>query len=66
MVNCGLYVRTARRRTIWKPVMKKKNPMRRFGAEGDLDGPLLLLASPAGAYMTGSLTTVDGGHTLEV
>ena len=47
-------------------VMKKKNPMRRFGAEGDLDGPLLLLASPAGAYMTGSLITVDGGHTLEV
>ena len=47
-------------------VMKKKNPMRRFGAEGDLDGPLLLLASPAGAYMTGSLITVDGGHALEV
>ena len=47
-------------------VMKKKNPMRRFGAEGDLDGPLLLLASRAGAYMTGSLITVDGGHTLEI
>ena len=47
-------------------VMKKKNPMRRFGEEGDLDGPLLLLASPAGAYMTGSLITVDGGHTLEI
>lgn len=46
--------------------MKRKNPMRRFGAEGDLDGPLLLLASRAGAYMTGSLITVDGGHTLEV
>ena len=47
-------------------VMKKKNPMRRFGADGDLDGPLLLLASRAGAYMTGSLITVDGGHTLEI
>ena len=47
-------------------VMKKKNPMGRFGAEGDLDGPLLLLASRAGAYMTGSLITVDGGHTLEI
>ena len=46
--------------------MKRKNPMRRFGAEGDLDGALLLLASSAGAYMTGSLITVDGGHTLEV
>lgn len=47
-------------------VMKRKNPMRRFGGEGDLDGALLLLASKAGAYMTGSLITVDGGHTLEV
>jgi 3-oxoacyl-[acyl-carrier protein] reductase len=46
--------------------MKRKNPMRRFGDEGDLDGALLLLASGASAYMTGSLITVDGGHTLEV
>ncbi len=46
--------------------MKRKNPLRRFGDEGDLDGTLLLLASGAGAYMTGSLITVDGGHTLEV
>jgi 3-oxoacyl-[acyl-carrier protein] reductase len=46
--------------------MKRKNPLRRFGATGDLDGALLLLASSAGAYMTGSLITVDGGHTLEV
>lgn len=46
--------------------MKRKNPLRRFGDEGDLDGTLLLLASAAGAYMTGSLITVDGGHTLEV
>lgn len=45
---------------------KRKNPMRRFGEEGDLDGALLLLASGAGSYMTGSLITVDGGHTLEV
>jgi len=47
-------------------IMKRKNPMRRFGGEADLDGALLLLASGAGAYMTGSLITVDGGHTLEV
>lgn len=42
----------------------KRIPMRRLGALEDLDGPLLLLASPASAYMTGSVITVDGGHLL--
>jgi len=44
--------------------MLARVPMRRPGALGDLDGPLLLLASDAGAYMTGSIVTVDGGHLL--
>ena len=39
-------------------------PQRRLGAYADLDGPLLLLASDAGAYMTGSVLVVDGGLTL--
>jgi 3-oxoacyl-[acyl-carrier protein] reductase len=42
----------------------KGNPMRRFGEEGDLDGALLLLASAAGGYITGTTMTVDGGHLL--
>ena len=39
-------------------------PQRRLGAHADLEGPLLLLASDAGAYMTGSVLVVDGGLTL--
>ncbi len=42
----------------------KRVPMRRFAALADLDGPLLLLASAAGGYMTGSIVTVDGGMSL--
>lgn len=37
-------------------------PARRFGQFEDLDGALLLLASDAGAYMSGSEIVVDGGH----
>lgn len=37
-------------------------PQRRLGEAGDLDGAILLLASRASAYMTGSVVTVDGGH----
>jgi len=42
----------------------KRVPQRRLGRLDDLTGPLLLLASPAGAHMTGSLVTVDGGHSV--
>jgi NAD(P)-dependent dehydrogenase (short-subunit alcohol dehydrogenase family) len=39
-------------------------PVRRIGRPEDLDGPLLLLASDAGRYMTGSTILVDGGFLL--
>jgi len=39
-------------------------PMGRAGRLEELDGPLLLLASDAGAFMTGSVITIDGGHLL--
>ncbi len=39
-------------------------PQRRLGRLEDLDGPLLLLVSDAGAYVTGAVISVDGGHAV--
>lgn len=44
---------------------KARNPLRRLGEPDDLDGSVLLLASDASRYMTGSVLTVDGGHSLQ-
>jgi len=46
--------------------MKRSIPMGRFGGEGDLDGALLLLASKAGAYMTGATIIADGGQVVQI
>jgi len=39
-------------------------PQRRAGSPKDLDGVLLLLASDASSFMTGSVITIDGGHSV--
>ncbi|MFW6199271.1 MAG: SDR family oxidoreductase [Gemmatimonadota bacterium] len=39
-------------------------PLGRFGNPDDLKGVALLLASPAGAYMTGHTVVVDGGQLV--
>lgn len=44
--------------------MIRRIPRRRLGTPDDLTGPLLLLASEAGAHLTGSVVTVDGGHAV--
>ncbi len=45
--------------------MVKRIPQRRIGEYADFTGPLLLLASQASAYMTGTTLVVDGGHVLQ-
>jgi NAD(P)-dependent dehydrogenase (short-subunit alcohol dehydrogenase family) len=42
----------------------KRVPQRRLGQVEHLDGPLLLLASEDGAFMTGTAIVVDGGHLV--
>src|SRR5690606_8605173 len=39
--------------------IRRKVPMRRLGDMEELSGPLLLLASDAGAFMTGTIINVD-------
>ena len=46
--------------------MIKRIPQRRLGDFDDLSGAILLLASNASAYMTGSCIVVDGGLSLPI
>ncbi len=62
------YISTELNDSFWETDAGKRMiahiPMRRLGNLSELDGPLLLLASKAGSFMTGSVLTVDGGHLL--
>jgi 3-oxoacyl-[acyl-carrier protein] reductase len=44
--------------------LTREIPVGRFGQDGDLDGALLLLASEAGAFITGATVVVDGGQMI--
>jgi NAD(P)-dependent dehydrogenase (short-subunit alcohol dehydrogenase family) len=39
-------------------------PLKRIAQAPDLDGALLFLASPASAYVTGAVISIDGGHAV--
>ena len=65
---CPGYIETEMNSDFWKtPAGKRlieRIPQRRIGKPEHLDGALLLLSSEAGTFMTGSVLTVDGGHTV--
>ena len=62
------YIDTEMNHAFWStPAGEKlvrRIPQRRVGTEADLDGAIMLLASGASRYMTGSVVTVDGGFLL--
>jgi 3-oxoacyl-[acyl-carrier protein] reductase len=45
-------------------VLIRDIPIGRFGEERDLDGPLLLLVSDAGRFVTGATIVADGGQSV--
>jgi NAD(P)-dependent dehydrogenase (short-subunit alcohol dehydrogenase family) len=71
-VNCiapGL-VKTQFARVLYEDPARRAareaaTPLRRLGEPEDIAGPALLLASPAGAFITGQILTVDGGTTIQ-
>jgi NAD(P)-dependent dehydrogenase (short-subunit alcohol dehydrogenase family) len=60
------YIGTEMTEAMWETdfgkALIKRIPMRRLGKPEDLNGLFLLLATEAGAWMTGACVPVDGGH----
>ena len=65
---CPGYIETPFNKAFFKSeagqALIRRIPQRRLGQISDLDAPLLLLASDASSYMTGSILVVDGGHLV--
>lgn len=47
-----------------KNALIKRTPLQRIGHPDDFIGPVLLLASNAGSYITGQIIRVNGGRTM--
>jgi gluconate 5-dehydrogenase len=50
----------------WADRMRAGIPAGRFGEVDDLIGAAIFLASPAAAYVTGTLLYVDGGYMAAI
>jgi NAD(P)-dependent dehydrogenase (short-subunit alcohol dehydrogenase family) len=57
-INDGFFQSEAGEKVI------RRIPMRRVGRLSDLDAPFRLLALRQSGYLTGSILTVDGGHSV--
>ncbi len=70
-VNCiapGL-VKTQFARVLWEDEVRRKRregvtPLRRLGEAEEIAGVALMLAAPAGGYITGQVIVVDGGVSI--
>lgn len=58
MLNEGAGLERARE--VWA----RRNPTGRMGLPEELTGPVVLLCSAAGSYITGTDVVVDGGQIL--
>lgn len=65
---CPGYIETDLNRAFFASdtgrALVKRIPQRRLGQAAELEGPLLLMCSDAGSYMTGAVLAVDGGHLV--
>ena len=51
-------------RSDYAQTMIKRIPFRRTGELEELSGPLLMLCSDAGSYVSGTVISVDGAHAV--
>ncbi|MBA2494446.1 MAG: glucose 1-dehydrogenase [Acidobacteria bacterium] len=49
---------------VYEPSIQENNAIPRIGAEGELKGTAVFLASDASSYITGQTIAVDGGMTI--